>query len=674
MRLPEHSLTTATLIRAMNKAPSDEVILEHAWRTLRVDPENALAVAKSMAQAENPTLAARARVLGTMMALRQGASLAPREERHVDESILGAVWALRSQNVFCSAALTHYLQDEAELHHLEIQRLYQANRSHLPEIDLAWISGTLGRFAYRQGDLAEARRRFIVAARGYRTIGLTTSEAICLTNLGNVLSDLGDAPGALKGYTGALSLLSGRPDSRFASALAHANIAVVRGHLDDADEARRYAELALASLIPADGPAAPINTLALLTDIELTQGRIDAAERCLDRSQAILGDSKSRALVSHIVRGRALVLSARGDPAAGLALLDQPRATPDERTAVYEIAVRAKLLDALARSEEVVSLLGDEMPRNRAMSPSDAAELTQILIRAYVAVGDAPAALATLQDHLAWSDARHRRLNRMHASERAVELDLEAADARERAARQDAELLYTQLVKAQRLEAVGRLASGIAHDFNNMLMIVMAEAGLMNEYAGTTQEVRDSADQILQAAERGHSVTKRLLAFASQKPFISEPVELNGVVEALNHMLKTACGARIRLSVIPAAQRVTVLADVGILEQMILNLVLNARDAMRDGGDLTVLVGLSEGHGYVRVEDTGCGIAEDLLPRIFDPFFTTKGPDEGTGLGLSMVFGGMEQLGGTVAVESTLGKGTAFTLQFKLYEPSIQAD
>jgi signal transduction histidine kinase len=256
----------------------------------------------------------------------------------------------------------------------------------------------------------------------------------------------------------------------------------------------------------------------------------------------------------------------------------------------------------------------------------------------------------------------------MHATDRAIELDLEAADARERAARQDAKSMKQQLMRVQRLEAVGSLASGIAHDFNNLLMVVLAEAESIAETADLTEDVRESSKHILDAAERGREVTKRLLAFARQTPSSPGPVDLNALVQAMEHILATASGPRCQLLLVPAPSKVTVLADTGMLEQMILNLVLNARDAMPDGGQLSVELGSSDSFGYIRVSDTGCGIPASVLPRIFDPFFTTKEVDKGTGLGLAMVFGGVEQLGGSVDVTSTLGEGTVFTLRFKLTE------
>ncbi|HTB73993.1 MAG TPA: ATP-binding protein [Polyangiaceae bacterium] len=233
--------------------------------------------------------------------------------------------------------------------------------------------------------------------------------------------------------------------------------------------------------------------------------------------------------------------------------------------------------------------------------------------------------------------------------------------------------LEAQLREEKKLGAVGKLAGGIAHDFNNRLVVVMGYAELMKRELPADSPLAYHADMVLGSAKRAAELTRQLLAYSRRQVLEPEAFELNEMAERMRSLLKTVLADGIDLVTVLAAKR-PVLADPGQIERVVLNLVLNARDAMPSGGKLTIeTADVTLAHGqhpslapgeYVAlvVADTGTGIAEDALPHIFEPFFTTKKVGQGTGLGLSMVEGIVHQSGGATCVESALGKGTTFTV------------
>ena len=236
------------------------------------------------------------------------------------------------------------------------------------------------------------------------------------------------------------------------------------------------------------------------------------------------------------------------------------------------------------------------------------------------------------------------------------------------------------LDRAQRLESIGRLTGGVAHDFNNMLTVILGNASLLRESAQASNQPSVEAEQIELAAQRAAALTHRLLAFARRQPLQPETIDLNGLVRTLHPMLRPLLGEHItiRLTLLEGACVATV--DVSQVENALMNLCVNAGDAMPDGGDLSIETGraivkvedtdsepdgLAPGrYATVAVADTGVGIRPEDIDRIFEPFFTTKPVGSGTGLGLSMVYGLMKQSGGHVKVESEVGRGTVFTLYF----------
>ncbi len=234
--------------------------------------------------------------------------------------------------------------------------------------------------------------------------------------------------------------------------------------------------------------------------------------------------------------------------------------------------------------------------------------------------------------------------------------------------------LEERLRQTQKMEAVGRLAGGIAHDFNNLLTVIMGHADQLLHQAGADKGEQSEAREIFSAAERAAALTHQLLAFSRKN--VSKPriVQLNDIIRALEPMLRRLIGEDHVVTTELERRLAPVLADSGNLEQALVNLMLNARDAMPDGGRIVVRTfnrevrdgnesGARPGH-YVAmiVEDTGVGMDEETRRRIFEPFFTTKSIGKGTGLGLSMVYGTVRQAGGFVSVNSRLGRGTVFEI------------
>ena len=239
--------------------------------------------------------------------------------------------------------------------------------------------------------------------------------------------------------------------------------------------------------------------------------------------------------------------------------------------------------------------------------------------------------------------------------------------------------LEGQLRQSQKMEAIGQLSGGVAHDFNNLLTVIKGHIGLMRMSGQVTAEITEPIQQIDEAADRAAKLTAQLLMFSRQQVMKQSDHNLNDLVGNLTTMLRRLVSENIKIVVDCAPDVLAIRGDEGMVEQVLLNLVVNARDAMPKGGTLTVETGvvtITEGamhfgpqaragiFVYLAVSDTGTGIDPEVLPRIFDPFFTTKGIGKGTGLGLATVYGAVQQHGGWVKVESELGRGSVFRVYF----------
>ncbi|MEP6866378.1 MAG: PAS domain S-box protein [Deltaproteobacteria bacterium] len=229
----------------------------------------------------------------------------------------------------------------------------------------------------------------------------------------------------------------------------------------------------------------------------------------------------------------------------------------------------------------------------------------------------------------------------------------------------DSRALEEQLRQAQKMEAIGQLAGGVAHDFNNILAAIMMQTGLSN-IPGVPDEVRENLEQIQLAAERAAELTRQLLMFSRRQLMQPRDVDLNELVKSLAKMLQRIIGETVALRLDLDTQPLITRVDPGMMDQLLMNLAINSRDAMPSGGTLVIQTRRAGASIAIRVHDTGAGIAAEVLPRIFEPFFTTKEAGKGTGLGLATVFGIVQQHHGTIEVKSEPGHGTTFTVMIPI--------
>jgi len=235
--------------------------------------------------------------------------------------------------------------------------------------------------------------------------------------------------------------------------------------------------------------------------------------------------------------------------------------------------------------------------------------------------------------------------------------------------------LEEQLRRAQKMEAIGRLARGIAHDFNNVLAAIVGSADLLTHSYPADHPAREEAAEIRKAAERGAAFTRQLLAFGRQQLVEPQPVNVHDAARAFESTLRRILGSAVTLNMHAVGKAPVVRMEPGQLEQVLMNLSVNARDAMPEGGTVDVTLDAVDvnkrnaarypglppyRYARVAVRDSGVGIDAELQRQMFEPFFTTKDPDKGTGLGLSIVYTIAKDTGGTVTCTSALGKGTTF--------------
>jgi signal transduction histidine kinase/ActR/RegA family two-component response regulator len=243
-----------------------------------------------------------------------------------------------------------------------------------------------------------------------------------------------------------------------------------------------------------------------------------------------------------------------------------------------------------------------------------------------------------------------------------------------------------RLRQAQKMEAVGQLTGGVAHDFNNLLAVIMGNAEILQDRVGEDDR---SARAVLRAATRGAELTQRLLAFSRRQPLRPRTVDLDGLVAGMSDLLARTLGETIEVDIVPGCDVRPATADAGQVESALLNLAINAQHAMPSGGKLIIettnvefdaeyaATNLEVSPGdYVllAVSDTGTGMAPEVLEHAFEPFFTTKDVGEGSGLGLSMVYGFAKQSGGHVTIYSEQGRGTTVKLYLPQAEPSAERD
>jgi nitrogen-specific signal transduction histidine kinase/ActR/RegA family two-component response regulator len=239
-----------------------------------------------------------------------------------------------------------------------------------------------------------------------------------------------------------------------------------------------------------------------------------------------------------------------------------------------------------------------------------------------------------------------------------------------------------QLRQAQKMEIAGRLAGGVAHDFNNLITVITGRAQLLLRTDGVTPAQRRDIELIRETANHAAALTRQLLAFSRKQAIVPRMLDLNTVLDHMKKMLRRLIGEDVELLIVPGAALGRIKADPGQIEQVVLNLVVNGRDAMPEGGCITVStanVSLADGFARVRVDlppgdyvmlsvsDTGCGMDAATQAHVFEPFFTTKAVDKGTGLGLSTVYGIVKQSEGDIVIDSEPGAGATF----KIFLPRV---
>ena len=373
-----------------------------------------------------------------------------------------------------------------------------------------------------------------------------------------------------------------------------------------------------------------------------------------------IGDLLKILLVDDLEADRLLIRRALG------------RAQGVYRFEIVEAETMAGALAALAQNPPDVVLLDLMLPDSRGADTVASIRLaTPAAIVVLTVNTDSQVALESLgigaHEYLLKSELR------THPLDRAITFAVERQRLErglERAHRQQNEL-QKQLLETQKMEAVGQLAGGVAHDFNNLLTIILGHAAMLRELEAAPQKV-SQLDEIAQAAERASALTRQLLAFGSRQAHQPEFVDVNQLLVRLQPMMAGLLGEASVLDVQLCSAPVMAWIDPRQLEQVVLNLVLNARDALKGGGKVLLQTavrglsaaqlpsGLSDGfYVILTVRDTGVGIAPAILPRIFEPFFTTKPTGEGSGLGLSAVYGIVHQAGGMVRALSEPDQGTS---------------
>ncbi len=338
------------------------------------------------------------------------------------------------------------------------------------------------------------------------------------------------------------------------------------------------------------------------------------------------------------------------------------------------VASLAEALDALSRETFLVVLLDLGLPDSIGLETfkklSAAAPTVPVVV--LTGIGDEQVGLEALrigaQDYLVKGQVDAGVLHR------SIRYAIERKRAGDERAR-----LEAHLRDAQKMEAIGNLAGGVAHDFNNLLTAILGWTDFALEAVGAREALRDDLLEIRKAGERAAALTRQLLAFGRRQMLQARSLDLNQVIRELEKMLRRIVGEDLELKLELASGLGMTKADPGQLEQVLMNLVVNARDAMPVGGTLTIRtaeVSLEEDperdggkpgpHVLVSVTDTGCGMDRQTQDRIFEPFFTTKEQGKGTGLGLATVYGIVKQSGGSIRVQSEPGRGSTFVVYLPL--------
>lgn len=387
----------------------------------------------------------------------------------------------------------------------------------------------------------------------------------------------------------------------------------------------------------ADLLASAVSGSLAFDDPETAQDYVDAVQVNPNVLAAAIYDADQRLVASFAREGETI----------------PPIATPRDRTTVFE----GGRLYVVRPVEEAGQWLGTARLRLRDQAPAQRLER-------YVGLGLLVGLAALVVALLAFAQNALRRANRQLADRAA---DLVRTNDRLQEQMMEREKAESALRQSQKMEAIGRLTGGIAHDFNNLLMVASSGIELLERTEDPAKRKRLS-DGVRQAVERGSTLTRQLLVFSRRSSLRTEVLDLRARIEALRFLLERSLREDITVTFDLPEDSWRVEADPGELELALMNLAVNARDAMPSGGELRLSLSNRPAHGEgpamvcVTVADTGIGMSEAVSSRVFEPFFTTKDVGRGTGLGLSQVYGFVQASGGEITVQSTEGQGTTFII------------
>ena len=538
----------------------------------------------------------------------------------------------------------------------------------------ALVLSNFGNLYGQLGDHQKSLDSHLACADLLREHGAVRDLANCLHNIGVQQNRLGDPEAALQTFEESL-LLRDENDDPSKVAKTELDRAYSLVHLDRLDEAEQAIEASLSLHRAAGNVRHEARALHSLANLEYERRRYPQAIARFEESQRLLEQCGQSAMSANNEVGMVECLLSLGKLEEALDRLESyPGSRPDvdDPRSAHFCQLWMRTLETLGQPERALEFAKrriEILEGLHANSAQRTVENLQGIHKMELMRQREQDQLRVRSELEALVADRTRQLMRANEElEERVEELIKAEHVRSQ--------LEAELRQAQKMDAIGRLAGGVAHDFNNLLTVILGRGELMQEELEPDHPGQESLREIMEAASRAASLTVQLLAFGRKQALRPTRIDLAEVLEELKQLLSRLIGENISVRIerpssrTPSPEALCVVADRGQLMQVFMNLAINARDAMPDGGTLTFRPSfrslpdggqLPAGHYVsVKVSDSGEGIPEDVLTQIFEPFFTTKDAGKGTGLGLSTVYGIVHQSGGTITVESREGAGSSF--------------